>query len=438
MNVKDIDLKLNSIVGNTTNKYLLAISGGADSVALLDVCNSLGYDFIIAHCNFNLRGEESLRDEMYVRELAKKYNKPIYVISFDTLNYAEVNNCSIEMAARDLRYNWFDNLLNEHDCEYILVAHHMGDVVETALINLIRGTGIKGLKGIAPINDKVVRPLLDYSKDDILKYLKDREIDFCDDSSNFETDYTRNKIRLNIIPEFEKINPSFKKTMYENTKRFSEIEILFNERVQEILDDITSYKDDKILISIEKLKKASAKNTVLYELLKSYGFNNLLVEEIIASLDSLSGKYFDSKSHRLVKDRNSLILYELSDFSNAEYVFDSSIDFPINIEMNICSAKDYSIKRDKNIVCFDAEKVKMPLNLRKWRQGDFFFPFGMKGRKKKLSDFFADNKFSLKDKEDCWLVCSEDKILWIVGYRGDDKAKITDSTINVLELKCGF
>ena len=435
MDVKDIDLKLKSIVGDSNKKYLLAISGGADSVALLDVCASLGYDFIIAHCNFNLRGEESLRDEMYVRDLAKKYKKPIYVVSFDTINYSEVNNCSIEMAARDLRYNWFNELLIEHKCEYILVAHHMGDVVETALINLIRGTGIKGLKGISQINDKVVRPLLDYSKDDILKYLKSRNIDFCDDSSNFETDYTRNKIRLNIIPEFEKINPSFKRTMYENTKRFSEIEVLFNERVQEVLNDITSYSADRILISIEKLKNTNAKNTVLYELLKRYGFNNLLVDEIISSLDSLSGKYFDSKSHRLVKDRDSLILYKLSDLSNKEYIFDSSIDIPINISVKLFKADDYSIKRDKNIACFDAEKVNMPLKLRKWKQGDYFFPFGMKGRKKKLSDFFADNKFSLKDKEDCWLVCSGDRIIWIVGYRGDDNSKITNSTRNVLELK---
>jgi len=435
MDVKDIDLKLKSIVGDSNKKYLLAISGGADSVALLDVCASLGYDFIIAHCNFNLRGEESLRDEMYVRDLAKKYKKPIYVVSFDTINYSEVNNCSIEMAARDLRYNWFNELLIEHKCEYILVAHHMGDVVETALINLIRGTGIKGLKGISQINDKVVRPLLDYSKDDILKYLKSRNIDFCDDSSNFETDYTRNKIRLNIIPEFEKINPSFKRTMYENTKRFSEIEVLFNERVQEVLNDITSYSADRILISIEKLKNTNAKNTVLYELLKRYGFNNLLVDEIISSLDSLSGKYFDSKSHRLVKDRDSLILYKLSDLSNKEYIFDSSIDIPINISVKLFKADDYSIKRDKNIACFDAEKVNMPLKLRKWKQGDYFFPFGMKGKKKKLSDFFADNKFSLKDKEDCWLVCSGDRIIWIVGYRGDDNSKITNSTRNVLELK---
>lgn len=435
MDVKDIDLKLKSIVGDSNKKYLLAISGGADSVALLDVCASLGYDFIIAHCNFNLRGEESLRDEMYVRDLAKKYKKPIYVVSFDTINYSEVNNCSIEMAARDLRYNWFNELLIEHKCEYILVAHHMGDVVETALINLIRGTGIKGLKGISQINDKVVRPLLDYSKDDILKYLKSRNIDFCDDSSNFETDYTRNKIRLNIIPEFEKINPSFKRTMYENTKRFSEIEVFFNERVQEVLNDITSYSADRILISIEKLKNTNAKNTVLYELLKRYGFNNLLVDEIISSLDSLSGKYFDSKSHRLVKDRDSLILYKLSDLSNKEYIFDSSIDIPINISVKLFKADDYSIKRDKNIACFDAEKVNMPLKLRKWKQGDYFFPFGMKGRKKKLSDFFADNKFSLKDKEDCWLVCSGDRIIWIVGYRGDDNSKITSSTRNILELK---
>lgn len=435
MDVKDIDLKLKSIVGDSNKKYLLAISGGADSVALLDVCASLGYDFIIAHCNFNLRGEESLRDEMHVRDLAKKYKKPIYVVSFDTINYSEVNNCSIEMAARDLRYNWFNELLIEHKCEYILVAHHMGDVVETALINLIRGTGIKGLKGISQINDKVVRPLLDYSKDDILKYLKSRNIDFCDDSSNFETDYTRNKIRLNIIPEFEKINPSFKRTMYENTKRFSEIEVLFNERVQEVLNDITSYSADRILISIEKLKNTNAKNTVLYELLKRYGFNNLLVDEIISSLDSLSGKYFDSKSHRLVKDRDSLILYKLSDLSNKEYIFDSSIDIPINISVKLFKTDDYSIKRDKNIACFDAEKVNMPLKLRKWKQGDYFFPFGMKGRKKKLSDFFADNKFSLKDKEDCWIVCSGDRIIWIVGYRGDDNSKITNSTRNVLELK---
>jgi len=435
MKIQEVDKKIKKLVGDENHKFLLTVSGGADSIAMLDVFASLGYDFVIAHCNFNLRGEESDRDEAYVREMATKYNAPVFVNSFDTEKYAKHHSLSIEMAARDLRYSWFHSLRREQSCDYIVVAHHMGDVAETMLINMLRGTGLRGLSGISEKAGLVIRPFLSWGRDDILYYLKSKNIDYCNDSTNDTNDYTRNKIRHNIIPHFQDINPSFLKTMLENSQRMAEAELLYFSKVEELRAQLVRVEGNELFIDIQELKDCIAPKTMLFETLKHYHFSNKIIDDVMDSLDGLSGKQFFSPTHKLIKDRNQLIIYPSTGEEKDSYTFGGSINEPLNIKLDFFDASSYKIQRDKTIACFDADKIRMPLVLRKWKQGDTFHPFGMKGKKKKVSDYFSDNKFSIKDKEDCWILESNGEIIWIVSHRTDERYKLDKNTREVLELR---
>jgi tRNA(Ile)-lysidine synthase len=434
MKIEEVNKKIKQLVGEGDYKYLLTVSGGADSIAMLDVFASLNLDFVVAHCNFNLRADESDRDEAHVINMCAKYGKHCVVKSFDTEAYAEKHSISIEMAARDLRYSWFHSLRKEHSCDYIVVAHHMGDVAETIFINMLRGTGLRGLSGIAEIAGRIIRPFLAWGRDDILYYLRSKNVEYCNDSTNDTTDYVRNKIRHNIIPHFQDINPSFLKTMFENSQRMAEAELLYLAKVQELRLEITSYRDNGVIINIKALKNCLAPSSLLFEILKDYSFSSKIIDDILECLDGLSGKYFLSPTHKLVKDREELIIYPLlaKEFESIE--FSESILFPINLKIEYFHASEYVIPRDKNIACFDADLIKMLLLLRKWREGDIFHPFGMKGKKKKVSDYFSDNKFSLKDKEDSFILESDSQILWIVSHRTDDRFRITKSTKRVIQL----
>jgi len=434
MKAEEVNKKIKQLTGVGEHKFLLTVSGGADSIAMLDIFAVLEYDFIIAHCNFNLRGEESDRDEAYVREMAEKYGKEVFVKSFQTEEFAREKSISIEMAARDLRYSWFHSLREEQSCDYIVVAHHMGDVSETIFINMIRGTGLRGLSGIAEKAGSVIRPLLSWGRDDIIYYLKNRGVDYCNDSTNDTNDYTRNKVRHNIIPHFQDINPSFLKTMSENSRRLAEAELLYFSKVQDIRRDISEIENNQLVIDVEGLKNCIAPSTVLYEILRDYNFSGKIVNDVVESLDGLSGKYFVSQTHKLVKDREQLIIYPLVEDEQESYTFDSDIKEPIKLSLESFDAIDYKIIRDNKIACLDADKLSMPLTLRKWRQGDIFQPFGMKGKKKKVSDYFSDNKFSIKDKEDCWILESNGKIVWIVSHRTDERFKLTKGTKKVLQI----
>lgn len=413
---------------------VVGISGGADSVALLHILVSLGYKCIAAHCNFNLRGDESFRDEQFTIDFTKRLQVPLCKISFETNKYAQENRLSVEMAARELRYRWFDELLNTYDADAVAVAHHRDDSVETLLINLTRGSGITGLTGIKPKNGNVVRPLLCVSREDIYAYIENNGLEYVTDSSNSSDIYTRNFIRLKVIPLLEEINPSVKASLARTANHLYDASLIYNHSIEEARKVITQNNR----LSISALLSFPAPATILYEMLKPYGFSRTVCESIFTVLEKDSGKIFYSSTHRLLKDRSDLLIDVLSGEDNRAYLInleDDNVDLPVELKPEIVVIKeDYQIEKDKKFAYFDFDKLSFPLVLRHWQEGDWFVPFGMKG-KKKISDYFSDKKFSLFDKEKTWLLCSGQDVIWIVGERTDNRYRIEKTTKRVLKLK---
>ncbi len=438
--VKEYIHKENLIKDNT--KVIVGLSGGMDSMVLLDVLMLLGYRCMAAHCNFHLRSDESNRDEIFVKKWCKSIDIPYTSINFDTNQYAADRKISIEMAARELRYNWFETLRKHYQADYIAVAHHKDDSVETVLLNLIRGTGIKGLTGISAKNGYVVRPLLCISRSEIENYISERDIPYVTDSTNNEDLYLRNSLRLNVIPLLETLNPSVKDTIYRTSKNVTEAEKVYSESIQKSIKEV--FSDNKI--DIDKLRQTASPRSVLFELLAPHNFTPSTIEDISESIDSISGKIFfsdssadlEKKKYRLIKDRNSFLLNVVNETNNENETYFiekgiNEINIPINIKIKKLSSSA-DIAFNKHTIYIDADKIKYPLVLRKWRSGDWFIPFGMKGRKK-LSDYFTDRKFSLKDKEDAWLLASGDDIVWIVGERNDDRFKISENTKQIISIE---
>lgn len=413
---------------------VVGISGGADSVALLHILVSLGYKCIAAHCNFNLRGDESFRDEQFTIDFTKRLQVPLCKISFETNKYAQENRLSVEMAARELRYRWFEELLNTYDADAVAVAHHRDDSVETLLINLTRGSGITGLTGIKPKNGNVVRPLLCVSREDIYAYIENNGLEYVTDSSNSSDIYTRNFIRLKVIPLLEEINPSVKASMARTANHLYDASLIYNHSIEEARKVITQNNR----LSISALLSFPAPATILYEMLKPYGFSRTVCESIFTVLEKDSGKIFYSSTHRLLKDRSDLLIDVLSGEDNRAYLInleDDNVDLPVELKPEIVVIKeDYQIEKDRKFAYFDFDKLSFPLVLRHWQEGDWFVPFGMKG-KKKISDYFSDKKFSLFDKEKTWLLCSGQDVIWIVGERTDNRYRIEKTTKRVLKLK---
>lgn len=414
-----------------SDKLLVGLSGGADSMALLNVLIELKYDCVAAHCNFHLRGEESDKDQLYVEDWCNFKNIPLITVDFDTTKYAADNKISIEMAARELRYGWFERVRKEHDADYIAVGHHLNDSIETFLLNLIRGTGISGLSGIAPKNGRVVRPLLSVSREEIEEYLDGKATNFRVDSTNLEDIYTRNFVRLNLLPSLEKINPSINDAIARTSKNLSEVEKVYRHVMEK---DIKVVLLDNV-IDIEKLKQTISPQSVLFEILFPLGFSPSSIEDVLDSIDATPGKVFYSPSHRLIKDRISLLIDELStnEVENRTFTINKGnthIDLPLDMSFDV---KPYpvDITKSPKYLYLDADLITYPLVLRKWQLGDWFVPFGMKGRKK-LSDFFTDQKFSIKDKEDVWILVSGEDIVWVVGHRSDDRFRVTPKTKNIL------
>ena len=421
---------------------LVAISGGIDSVVMLDMLVKSGYTCGLAHCNFNLRGEESNADEEFVRNLALRYESPIFVISFNTKEYASENGISIQMAARELRYKWFEEIRVDNYYNYVALAHQKDDVLETFFINLLRGTGIKGLSGIKAKKDKIVRPLLFIGRNDIEQYCNDKSLIFREDSSNTETKYIRNKIRHNILPVFSEINQHFAQTMIDNISRFKEISDSFDDAIKMAFKHIVTSRNNNYYIDIEELRKFKHLSLYLYSYLKQFSFSKIEVDEIIKSLDGLSGKQFFSLTHRLVKDRSSLIITELHTINEQELYYinteDKEIKQPVNLTFEIIdNILKLNIIKDSAFAYLDYDKLDFPLVLRKWKQGEYFIPFGMDGFKK-LSDFFIDNKMSLPEKESTWIMSLGQDIVWIVGKRIDNRFRITEKTKKVLLVKLNF
>lgn len=412
------------------SKVIVGLSGGADSMALLDILTLLGYRCIATHCNFHLRGEESNRDAAFVKQWCKTTDIEFTSIDFDTEGYAADKKISIEMAARELRYRWFEIIRKQYNAQVIAVAHHKDDSIETVLLNLVRGTGIHGLTGIAPKNGYIVRPLLCLSRLDVENYLDERGIPHVLDSTNNEAIYVRNFLRLNIIPELEKLNPVVKDAISRTSDNIAEAEKVYNSAIEKDIRQV--FSENKIDIS--ELHKTASPQSVLFELLSPLGFQSSVIDDVLNCLDGISGKVFYSNEYRLIKDREYLLLDKIGQEEQKDEILidktSQEITHPIHLNINL-KQNDNSIEKDANKLSADADKLTFPLVLRKWKQGDWFIPFGMKGRKK-LSDYFSDQKFSLKDKEDCWILTSGDDIVWIVGERSDNRFRVTEETKNVL------
>lgn len=405
---------------STGEKILVALSGGADSVALLRVLLRLGYTCVAAHCNFHLRGAESDRDEAFVRELCKQQKVSLQVTHFDTEAYASQNDLSIEMAARELRYRWFEQVRQEVQADVIAVAHHRDDSVETFLLNLTRGTGIGGLKGIAPVNGKVVRPLLAVGRKEILDYLEDLNQPYVTDSTNLEDIYTRNKLRLNILPELREINPSVDDSIMETAHRLAEVEAVYKDAIAKACRYVM---EEAGRIRIARLLEQPSPQAVLFELLYPLGFNAAQLKDVYRSLSAESGRQFYSKEYRLLRDRNYLFIRK-RESGEKRVVLCQKV-------MDVASAEP--LLRDRRVACLDVNKVRAPLVLRKWQSGDRFVPFGMNGFKR-VRDYLCDRKFSLFQREEQYVVSAGEDIVWLVNERTDNRYRVTEKTTAVLVL----
>jgi len=405
-------------------RILLAVSGGIDSVVLCNLFHRAQFEFAIAHCNFHLRGEESDNDEKFVSELASTYNVPFYCTTFETKQFATAHGISIQMAARQLRYDWFEELRHNENYDYIAVAHHLDDQVETFFINLLRGTGIAGLHGILPKQNHLIRPLMFCYRNDIQKYITDQCLSYREDSSNLNDKYLRNKIRHHLIPLLDTINPDSRNFINQDIARLRETEIVYRQTIESEKQKIVTQDDGKIIISIAGLKNLNPMQTYLFEFLQPYGFNFQDANHIIAALDGLSGKHFFSASHRLVKDRDQLIIEPVE---NRNLIAKLKVT---EFEMT----PDYEIPKNKTIASFDVHKLSFPLTLRRWQKGDWFIPFGMKTRKK-ISDYFIDQKFSIPEKENTWLLVSDNDIVWIIGHRTDNRFRVDSHTKQIYQVK---
>lgn len=403
-------------------RIIVALSGGADSVALLRILHTLGHDCEAAHCNFHLRGAESDRDEMFVRKLCKTMKIPLHTIDFATEQYATEKKISIEMAARELRYQWFAEIKKKTKADVIAVAHHQDDSVETVLLNLIRGTGINGLLGIRPKNGDIVRPLLCISRKEIINYLQNAGQEYMTDSTNLQDEYTRNKIRLNLLPIMQEINPLVKEHIIDTSNYLNDVNRIYNKGIEEGKQRVM----EKGSIRIEPLLKEPSPEALLFEILYPLGFNAAQTKNILAMLEGQTGKQFISKDGwRVVKDRELLLIDKKEKQENPPFCL---------IKEEKEYTKDFIIPREKHIACFDTDKLIGEINLRKWQTGDIFIPFGMKG-KKKVSDYLTDRKFSIIQKENQWVLCCRDKIIWIVGERTDNRFRIDEKTKKVTVFK---
>lgn len=414
---------------------IVGLSGGADSMALLDVLTHLSYRCVAAHCNFHLRGEESDGDARFVKKWCKENDIEFTSIDFDTRKYAADKKISIEMAARELRYDWFEIVRRQYNADAIAVAHHRDDSVETVLLNLIRGTGINGLTGISPQNGKIVRPLLCVTRAEIENYLHEREIPFRTDSTNNEDIYTRNFIRVNLLPMMRRLNPSVDEAVFRTSENVSEAEKIYRAAIRQDIENVL--KNNRI--SIEELRKTVSPKSVLFEILSPLGFTPSVIGDVSESFETISGKQFFSPTHRLIKDRDFFLIDKLQESESEKHIYhidakSQETSEPIHLKIELKDAPIF-ISKSKNILYADADKLSFPLTLRKWQSGDWFVPFGMKGRKK-LSDYFSDEKFSLKDKEEVWILLSGEDVVWVVGHRSDNRFKITENTREILQMEC--
>ena len=414
---------------------LVAVSGGLDSMVLVHLCNKLDLNFSLAHCNYKLRGIESNSDEDFIKSHAKINSIELFTTFFDTNSYASSSKQSTQMAARQLRYEWFELLQEQHGFDFILTAHHADDNLETFLINLSRGAGLEGLTGIPAINGSIVRPLLEFTRSEILDFATAENLKWREDSSNKKMLYLRNNIRHSIIPLLKNINPSFMDSFIKTQKYLIESQSVLEDYFLEIKDRvILSVSEDQISYNINKILALNNPKAYMYFLLKPYGFTDW--DKITSLLEAQSGKQISSTSHRLIKNRTNLILCKINSQLEVNISIQNSdqlIKIPDHgISLHIDSTNSMPVKSIDS-VNLDFESLSFPLTLRNWNKGDYFYPIGMKG-KKKLSKFFKDQKLSLIDKENALILCSNDQVVWVLGMRADNRFISTEKTFKFFNI----
>lgn len=433
-----------------SEKVLLTVSGGKDSVAMFNLfCGANWGDsrlnFAVAHCNFQLRGIDSENDKLFVERLCQEKNIEFHTKTFDTKAYAKKNKISIEMAARTLRYEWFESLRQELSFDYIATAHHLNDSIETVLLNLTKGTGISGLKGISAKKEHIIRPMLFASRQDIDAYVAEKNLSWREDSSNASNNYQRNLIRNQVVPLLKKINPNLDETFARNLERFQSLEADFRKNLSHFKTTVMREENGVFFLKIANIKYWQSANYYLEELLKEFGFNYFQSKEIFNSLDGLSGKVFHAENFTLLKDREELVISPPStsektislNISLDEIDKYQTFDF-LNIKLRFTVLTieeiDSKFKKNNTTLFADFDKIKFPITLRQWQEGDWFIPLGMKG-KKKISDFLIDKKIPLNLKKNIFLLTSQDTVVWVAGQRADDRFKLTDTTRKTLKIE---
>ena len=422
-----------------TDKILLAFSGGVDSVVLCVLLKQTGYNFALAHCNYQLRGKESDADADFCRQAADFLEVPLFLKTFETEKIAEENKESIQVTARNLRYTWFNELLKAERYDYLATAHHLNDSVETIFFNFARGCGLRGLHGIFPKKNRLVRPLSFLTKEEILDFAEEYELTWREDASNATDKYLRNYIRHHIIPEFVNVNPAFFSTVGQTINRLRDAEKLMDFALQKIKEEACTRRGEQLHLEIEKIRNYPAARTVLFELIKPFGFNGAQVEQLLNSDFSQSGKLFPSPTHTLLLGRTHLIIKPLPGNEPDRIIIEqreqtiktAQGDLHLNPNEDIPAA----FPRDKNRAWLDAATLTFPLTLRRWQPGDIFQPFGMGGKHRKLSDYLTDIKLSRFAKEEVWLLVSGDRICWVVGHRTDERFRVTEQTESCVYLE---
>ncbi|HET9825061.1 MAG TPA: tRNA lysidine(34) synthetase TilS [Chitinophagaceae bacterium] len=433
------------------DRLLVAVSGGVDSVVLCELCRQAGFDFVLVHCNFQLRGAESDRDEQFVRDLGKKYAVEVLVRKFDTQKYAAENKKGIQEAARDLRYDWFTELIANYSHDslplairittHVLTAHHADDNIETVLMNFCRGTGLHGLDGIPHKSGYVRRPLLDFWKHELVEFAGQNNVSFVEDSSNAGLKYTRNLFRNEIIPSISKVYPQVKTNLHDNINRFKDVNQLYARLVDDLKNKVCKKKNREVHIPIKQLLSFQNK-ALIFEIISDYGFGEKQIDEVIKLCDSESGRFIQSpgSNYRIIKFRNWLIISPIEPI-NAETILIHQETNNIqcstfNLQISIVSnshADSYRGPTANSVAWMDADEIEFPLILRRWKQGDYFYPLGMR-KKKKLARFFIDKKLSKTERENIWVLETNKKIIWVVGFRIDDRFKITNKTKKILKI----
>ena len=419
-------------------KFGVAVSGGIDSIVLCELCAQAGISFSLAHCNFKLRGKESNRDEQFVRSLAKKYGVTVLIKEFDTEKYSEEKKCSIQVAARELRYRWFAELTKENANSYILLAHHANDNIETVLMNFFRGTGMEGLTGMPWLiaDAHCLRPLLNFTRKEIEAFATKHHLSWVEDSSNQSNKYTRNFFRNELIPMLQKVFPSVEDNISDNIRRFKHIDAIYKIGIEKLKQEVLEKNFPDVIIPIHKL--APYQNTALiYEIIKEYGFGEKQVDEIIKLTGSESGKYIENESYQVIKHRKKLIITPKFVRAEIAVAIEKSTEqvqlAHTDLHLRFYSIEKFRLSKSASIAQLDAGLINFPLLVRKWKKEDYFYPLGLR-KKKKLSRFFIDQKLSLIDKEKIWVVESDKRIIWVLGLRIDDRFKIQNATREVLEL----